>query len=367
MKRAEIVVIGGGPAGSATAAGLAAIDRDVILIERTHGPHHKVCGEFLGIDTQAQLHRLGIDPVSLGAVPIDRVAVHSKNREIAVPLPFRALSLSRYRLDRALLRCAQNRGARLKHGVAVRSVAHGRREWTVLCDDGDTLCCRHLVVATGKLGLRGIEDTRDGSQVGLKMHLQLTPDIRRALAGRVELFLMDRSYVGLELIEDGIGNLCFLLPRDVVARLGADWTSLQNHLLDALPSLAERLSGAEPLFHKPVAVVCPAGGYLHHGASGVYRVGDRLAHIPPFTGDGLAIALSSAALAVDHIRAGRSPDAYMTAARLLVGNIVRLASVVSGLAASQIGRAVLLGGAACAPSLIGAIARRTRVPLAMGP
>lgn len=366
MKRAEIVVIGGGPAGSATAAGLAAIDRDVLLIERAHGPHHKVCGEFLSIDTQAQLQRLGIDPVDLGAVPIDRVALHARNRAVAVPLPFRALSLSRYRLDRALLRCAHSRGVRLKQGVAVRSVVWERGKWIVTCDDGDILHCCSLVLATGKVGLRGIEDVRDGSQVGLKMHLRLTPEIRDALAGQVELFLMDRSYAGLELIEDGIGNLCLLLPRAVVAQLGAEWSALQNHLSLALPSLAERLSGAEPLFHKPVAVVCPTGGYLHsEAAPGVYRVGDRLAHIPPFTGDGLAIALRSAALAVDHVRLGRSPEVYVAAARSLVGNMVRLASIVSGLAATQIGRAALLGGAACAPSLIGAIARRTRVPLAI--
>jgi len=104
---------------------------------------------------------------------------------------------------------------------------------------------------------------------------------------------------------------------------------------------------------------------LHRGPGNeVYRVGDRLAHTPPFTGDGLAIALGSAALAVEHIRLGRPPAVYLAAAQRLIGDSIRLASAVSGLAKRSAGRRVLLGAAAWAPGLIGMIVRRTRLPLA---
>jgi flavin-dependent dehydrogenase len=280
-------------------------------------------------------------------------------------LPFRALSLSRYRLDDALLQCAQNSGTRLKRNVAVKSVTPAGAGWNVLCDDGETIYCRHLVLATGKLGLRGVDDARDGSLVGLKMHLRPSPEVRSALEGQVELFFVDHSYIGLELIEDGIANLCFVLPRATVARLGSGWLALHTYLASTLPSLTERLAGAEPLWDKPLAVVCPTGGHLHRERrAAVYRVGDRLAHIPPFTGDGLAIALASAALAVEHIRLGRPPDAYLAAARQLTSFPIRLASIVSRLARSSGGRNLMLGTAACAPSLIGTIVRRTRLTLA---
>ncbi|HEY0803364.1 MAG TPA: hypothetical protein VGD54_21200, partial [Steroidobacteraceae bacterium] len=191
------------------------------------------------------------------------------------------------------------------------------------------------------------------------------PEARRALEGRVELFFLDGSYVGFELIENGIANLCFVLPRATVARLGSGWPAFRGHLASALPSLAERLAGAEPLWDKPMAVVCPTGGHLHRErGTAIYRVGDRLAHIPPFTGDGLAIALASAALAVGHIRLGRPPDAYLAAARQLTASPIRLASIVSGLARSSGGRNLMLGAAVCAPGLIGTIVRRTRLRLA---
>lgn len=366
MREVETAIVGGGPAGAATACGLAAHGREVMLVERAAKPHHKVCGEFLSIETQTQLLRLGVDPPGLGAVPIDHVAVHSSARSVTAALPFRALSLSRYRLDEALLRCTDRNGAQVKRGVAVWSVRPDGGGWIVVCDD-ETIRCRHLVLATGKMSVRGLSDARNGSLVGLKMHLRPSPEVRRALEGCVELSFLDGSYVGLELIEDGVANLCFLLPRTVVARLGSGWLAMQSHLAGALPILAKRLDGAEPLWDKPLAVVCPTGGYLHREpGNAIYRVGDRLAHIPPFTGDGLAIALASAALAVEHIRLGRPPAAYLAAARGLTGKAIWLAGAVSGLAKWSAGRTALLGAAALAPGLIGTIVRRTRVPLAAG-
>lgn len=363
MKRVETIVVGGGPAGAATACGLAAAGGDVVLIERSDGPHHKVCGEFLSVETQAQLQSLGVDAAVLGAVAIDQVAVYSPAHSVATVLPFRALSLSRYRLDDALLRRAGTRGAQVKRGIGVRSVTPDGDGWTVHADDG-ALQCRHLVLATGKVGLRGIDDTRDGSRVGLKMHLRLTESARRALAGRIELYFIERSYAGLELIEDGVANLCVLMPRDLVARLGPGWPPVQDHLTRALPALTERLSGAQPLWDKPLAVVCPAAGHLHHeDGPAVYCVGDRLAHIPPFTGDGLAIALASARLAAEHLYRDESPTHYLAAARRLTGTSIRLAGLLSGLAATGVGRTVLIGAASVAPSLIDLAVRRTRLPL----
>jgi menaquinone-9 beta-reductase len=362
----DTVIVGGGPAGAAAACGLAAIGREAVLVERSGAPHHKVCGEFLSVETQAHLLRLGVDAAALGAAPIEQVSICSSTRSVSTVLPFRGLSLSRYRLDAALLRSAQRFGTEVKCGVAVRSVAPADDAWTVQCDDGEELHCRHLVLATGKKGVRGIAETRDGSMVGLKMHLRPSASVRQALEGRVELSFLDRSYIGLELIEDGIANLCFLLPREVLARLGSGWPALRDHLGAEMPVLAERLDGAAPLWDKPLAVVCPAGGHLH-GQEGpaVYRVGDRLAHIPPFTGDGLAIALTSAALAVEHIRQGLPPVAYLAAAQRVTGNAVRLAGLLSGLAGSRSGRTVLMGAVAWAPGLIRTIARRTRMPLAI--
>jgi flavin-dependent dehydrogenase len=368
MNMVETIVAGGGPSGASAACALAAAGRDVVLLERSAGPHHKVCGEFLSIETQAILRQLGVDPAAQGAVPVETVGIHIGRRQTAARLPFRALSLSRLRLDHALLARAREAGADVRTDVAVQRVVREDGHWQVNCAKGPPLRSRNLVLATGKQGLRCVRDGRDTSLVGLKMHLRLPQPRNVMLERRVDLFMLDRSYVGLELVEDGVANLCLVMTRGLAQRIGPGWPALRAHLAAASSQLAEYLTAAEPQFDKPLAVVCPAGGHLDDESEPeAYRVGDRLAHIPPFTGDGLAIAVTSGVLAARHIVHGQPPSAYLAAARALTGRPIRLAGIVSGLAANRAGRALIIGGASLVPGLVAAVVRGTRLPaLPMG-
>lgn len=365
MTSVDVLVIGGGPAGAATACGLAAAGREVTVLERASGPRHKVCGEFLSAETQASLAVLGVDPIALGAAAIDKVALHAGSRGGAVALPFRALSLSRYRLDEALLRRAFDLGVEVRRGVSVRAAVPAEHGWRVRCGGGALIQCRTLVLATGKHALSGIGDGRGASMVGLKIHLRLSPESTRALSGRVDFFLLPDGYGGLEPVEDGVANLCVLLRRTAVARIGPGWLALRDYLASAAPTLGARLDGGIALWESPLAVVCPAGGHLHKSSSGMdrglYRVGDRIAHIPPFTGDGLGIALASADIAAAHIRDRRSAEAYHRTMRRAAAAPVRLASALSRIAATSVGRALMGIAASHEPWLLRTIASKTRL------
>jgi flavin-dependent dehydrogenase len=362
MSVVETVVIGGGPSGASAACALAIAGRDVVLLERTAGPHHKVCGEFLSIETQVILQQLGVDPLKHDAVSVDSVGIHVGRRQVTAKLPFRALSLSRFRLDQALLARTREAGADVRTDVAVQRVVREADHWQVYCASGRMLRSHNLVLATGKQGLRGVCDSRVASMVGMKMHLRL-PSLRNVmLSRRVDLFMLDRSYIGLELVEGGTANLCLVMSRGLAQEVGAGWPALHRHLVTASSQLAEYLADAEPQFDKPLAVVCPAGGYLDDEPEPeAYRVGDRLAHIPPFTGDGLAIAVASGMLAAGHIIKGLPPATYLAAARVLIGQPIRLAGIVSRLSANCAGRALIIGGASLVPGLVAAVVRGTRL------
>lgn len=365
MMSVDVLVVGGGPAGAATACWLAKSGCEVMVLERASGPHHKVCGEFLSIETQAHLSRLAIDPAGLGAMPVGEVVLHAGSRAASTALPFRALSLSRYRLDEALLEQASEYGAKVKRGIAVRQAEPLGSGWRLRCSDGKFIRCRRLVLATGKQTLRGINDQRNASMVGLKVHLKLPARSTQALSERVELFLFRDGYGGVELVEGDVANLCVLLRRPAAPFAGRTWPELWEYLASMSKNLGQRLRDGLPLWERPLAVVCPSGGYSHARPNGaehaLYHVGDRIAHIPPFTGDGLAIALASAELAAAHIR-DRQPSAiYRHAVRCSTSSALHVASALSWMNKSSLGRALTVATAARFPWVLQTAIQQTRL------
>jgi flavin-dependent dehydrogenase len=358
----ETLVIGGGPAGAATAAALAARGREVMLLEKTSAPHHKVCGEFLSAETQASLLALGITPAALGAVSIGQIALSSGKSIARAPLPFRGLSLSRYRLDEALLGRAEASGAIVKRGTAARSAVRDGSSWTVLAaEPGLSIRCRNLVIATGKVALRGFEDDRDRSFVGLKLHLRVGDDILHSFGGKTWLLFFEQGYAGLQPVEDATVNLCWLVSARLVKQIGRSWEAWLSYFARCAPALGDIPVG-EPLWDPPLTVACPRGTYLNRAAQPqVFHVGDRMAHIPPFTGDGLGIALATGALAARHIASNASAGAFASAVEQLLAPSLKHASVLSKIGKTGTGRMIATKAAACVPQLLTAAVRRTRI------
>ena len=326
----EAVVIGGGLAGAAVAKRLGEAGRDVVLIEREPEAHDKVCGEFLSFEAVHYLRRLGIDPPALGAVPIEAVSLAAGGPPVAHSLPFPAFSLSRRRLDEALLRAALDAGAEIQRGQAVRSLIGARGAWEARLADGETIAAREAFLATGKHDLRGWKRPpgRQNDLVGLKLHLRLEAGEAAALGGRVELLLFPGGYGGLEPVEDGQANLCLLVRKERFAREDHAWETLLDAIREACPHLARRLRDAAPVQNRPLAVAAIPYGLVRRSVRGCWALGDQAAVIPSFSGDGMSIALHSAFAAADHYLSGGGPEGFQ---RLLAADV-----------SAQVGRATLL-------------------------
>ncbi len=359
----EVVIVGGGPAGAAAAIRLARAGRPVTLFERMDGPHDKVCGDFLGGPALAGLASLGLDTAALGAAPIGRVRLIAGTAVAEAPLPFPAQGLSRRVLDEALLARAAAEGAGVLRGQAVRGVRRAGGRIGLDRDGGCPIEAATVLLATGKHDLRGApRPARGQGAVGLKTYVALAPDQAAALAGAVELVLLPGGYAGLQPVETGRAVLCLMQRREHVRAGHRD--RLLERLSVAAPHLARRLAGATVLGERPLAVAGVPYGHLHAPSTaahpGLFRLGDQAAVIPSLAGDGVAIALASAALASACVLAGADQAAYHRRLRTMLRRPMRTAMLAHHLARTAPAQPWILRACRLWPGLIGFTATRTR-------
>ena len=362
-RRADVLVIGGGPAGSMSAIRLAQAGREVTLIEKERAPHHKVCGEFLSEEAIDYLSSGGISLRGLGAVPIRFLRLCVGARSAETELPFTALSLSRRALDAALLDRAADAGCRVIRGAGVERLIPDGGDWIASLSGAAEIRAETVFLATGKHDLHGWGRNRGAQNdlIGFKMHWRLTPAQTKQLHGWMELFLFDGGYGGLSLVEDGVANLCFVIKRSAWRNCGG-WGVLLRSLLGANTGLQKRIAGAQPLWERPLAIAPIPYGYLRRPGLGPWCVGDQAAVIPSFTGDGMSIALHSASLAAQMYLAGGTAGAYHHALAKQLDCSMRLATWISRAMVSQSGRRLALLGTSLLPVALRWIAASTRVP-----
>lgn len=269
----NLTIAGGGLAGLACGIGLRQNAVSVCLHEAGSYPRHRVCGEFLCGVPASTLEQLGLQSVLYEAVALTNMAWFHRGRKVLqAPLPLPAWGLSRYRLDAAL---------------AERFQAIG----------GD-LCLRSRLTVKPAPGLLDCTGRRPsaGGWLGLKEHFTQLP-----LEADLEMHLGQRSYVGLSRIENDQVNICGLFPGGTL-REGPRGNSLLGVLERVgLGSLSSRLRKAQPVPASAVAVAAFRPGWTARPFP--TALGDAAAAIPPFTGNGMSMALESGLLAATALTA----------------------------------------------------------------
>lgn len=268
MKPVEI--IGAGLAGLALGNALQRDGVPVTLHEAGSLPRHRVCGEFICGRGSSALKNLGLGDALNGAATHRFTTWRVGGREVLrQPLPEVATGISRYLLDDRLAQSFEASGGQLR--LNSRSQVAPETEGAVFC--------------------KGRQATRS-DWIGLKVHCR-----QLETEADLELHLGRNSYVGLSAVEDGRVNVCALFKRNPGLKAKReDW--LTHYLAHSgLDYVAERLKAAEivPDSHSGVAGV--EFSRIPTRDNAAIFLGDAYSVIPPFTGNGMSIALESAELA----------------------------------------------------------------------
>ncbi|MFD0588983.1 NAD(P)/FAD-dependent oxidoreductase [Paenibacillus sp. GCM10027627] len=154
----DVIVLGAGVAGSATAKLLAEKGWDTLLVDRHRFPKHKVCGEFLSPESQDTLSRIGlleeIKPLSPSLIANAAIYMRGGNA-IRFTLPAPGFGLSRYRLDSSLHHAALSAGAQLRQGETAVALERDEQGYIVYLRNGqqvEQLRARLVISACGGTG-----------------------------------------------------------------------------------------------------------------------------------------------------------------------------------------------------------------------
>lgn len=359
----DAAVIGGGLAGAALAAEVAAAGRKVVLFEKECGPHDKVCGEFISHEGVDYLAKLGLALKQLGSVPIVRVRLARHGKAITAALPFTAQSLSRRVLDEAVLQRAGEAGAEIRRGARVKKLTRKVEGWTIAIDCEGTYHAKDVFLATGKHDLKDWKRP-SGTQpdlIAFKTYWRLDPSQAGELAEHVELILFPGGYAGLQLIEGGCANVCLLVRKSAFATRYQCWDGLIDAMQDHCPHLRMRLKGAQCLLEKPLAISGLPYGYVAKEADGLWRLGDQAAVIPSFSGDGMSIALHSAHKAAASYLAGEDACIYQRKLASDLSPQVARATAISQMLVRPSGQVIAMAFARMLPLTLPLGAGLTRI------
>jgi flavin-dependent dehydrogenase len=293
MTSLPYIIVGGGPAGAACALELARNGRRVIVLEKTRTAHHKVCGEFISAEAQTLIAYLGVDIWALGATEVKSLSLACGVEVPIVDLPFGAAGLSRLRLDEALLRVATQAGIEVVRGATVTRL-DAAAGTIVVHTSGRQFHAARVVLATGKHDLRGCLRPR-GFMTSFKLQLLVSAANAAMLRNLVHLTIFPGGYAGACLVEGDIVTICWVIEQELLSKIGAAWQAQASHLSLQSEFFGDLLAHAQALWEKPAAVAAIPYGFVRKRAisQSIYPIGDQLAVIPSYTGDGISIALHS--------------------------------------------------------------------------
>jgi len=301
----DVAIIGGGLAGLATAILIAQSGYSVILFEKEKYPFHKVCGEYVSLESWNFLIQLGLPLPQMGLPIIDTLLLTAPNaNSFKTKLPLGGFGISRYYLDSQLVEIAKQRGVHILDNTKVDDVV-GNTNFQITAQPNkfiSTVCCaaygkRSNLDIKWKRNFLNSPNQRLENYVGIKYHIRTNWE-----KNTIGLHNFENGYCGISKIEQDKYCLCYMTVADNLKKSNNNISQLEENLLYKNPHLKKIFLDSEKIESFPVTISQINFNRKTQIENGVLMLGDSAGMITPLCGNGMSIALHSAKIAATIIK-----------------------------------------------------------------
>ncbi|MHC5109429.1 MAG: NAD(P)/FAD-dependent oxidoreductase [Planctomycetota bacterium] len=294
----DVLVVGAGPAGAVAARGLSRDGANVLLVDAAEFPRWKVCGCCLNGVALAVLSEIGLPDLhrELDARRLRQVRVHARGCAATLFLPD-GVALSREQFDSALIAEAVSAGADFRQSTHAKWLHESERGVLIELTNRQAVTHVHASVVIAADGLaagftRKIPGVREVHTNDARLGAGVTVDLNSQYHARDQIYMAVGAggYVGLVRVEDDRLNVAAAFDVRYLRKLSSIGAAanriLEDNKLPRIELLEEaRWQGTPPLTRR----------YEPPPSARLFLIGDAAEYVEPFTGEGMAWALTSGA------------------------------------------------------------------------
>ncbi len=302
-QRFDVAIVGGGLAGLSLSIQLARAGWLVVLFEKEIYPFHKVCGEYISMESRKFLTGLGM-PLDEWKLPvINRLLITSPNGEsIRASLPLGGFGISRYKMDAAMADIARNAGVTLMEHTKVYDIQWKENTHEIQTTAG-TFSAAITAACYGKKSNLDVKwkrpfilHSQKTSYVGVKYHI-----ITDLPEPEIALHNFQGGYCGISKIEENRYCLCYLTKSENLKNNRQSISDMEKNVLKQNPVLGKIFDEMTVVSEQPVTIAQISFSKKTQVENHVLCIGDAAGMITPLCGNGMSMALHGSKIAAENI------------------------------------------------------------------